>query len=215
VYEWAAFLVCQNPMNVRMCADMMLRGSTVHLYTSCLRGFSVAAAECFNEEDRPVLLNKIDMYYTSVEAFEKFVRGTAIALLARCAAVPAGRSQLEADEVYSPWAPLAQELGFARLVDVLEAAEPGAWKEMTQHAAVDEALFIESIRSSPIRQKSRRFAPRKTAPTETQGASVTWQGRYQRLLDLWFEELAIPVLDDLRRECVRPEHWYDISVPEA
>mmetsp|Transcript_16444 Transcript_16444/g.29871 ORF Transcript_16444/g.29871 Transcript_16444/m.29871 type:complete len:232 (+) Transcript_16444:2-697(+) len=204
VYEWAAFLVWHEPRNVRLSVDLMMRPGTIDLYVDSVRSFSVSGAECFNEADRPLLLKKIDAYYNSIEDFEKFVKGTAIALFARFAARPAGRSKNDADDLFMPWVNLAKELGFDRLQSNLLRAEPKLWKEMTRTGQ----LYISNgpddcATTHAVATFSRSLTPTSLLAAQTHGES--WQGRFLLALESWFEECIVPVLDELRHECVRPE----------
>mmetsp|Transcript_43679 Transcript_43679/g.103089 ORF Transcript_43679/g.103089 Transcript_43679/m.103089 type:complete len:689 (+) Transcript_43679:94-2160(+) len=241
VYEWAAFLVHKPPTSVRLCVDLMLRPETVHLYTKCVRNFSVSKAECFNEADRAIVQAKIAEYYNSTEAFEKFVKGTAIALFARVTARPAGRGRSDEEELFQPWQELAEELGYDDLQEALYMANPSRWKQMSKSHHLSAATVLDLHEGpsgltkgdkevkSERSVKSVRFGQSQVAhPSEgseandstmlgptrsTSKVGRSWQGRFIEAVDVWFDEAVVPVLDALRQECVKPEHWQSVHSP--
>ncbi|CAE8648573.1 unnamed protein product [Polarella glacialis] len=83
VYEWVCFLLVHDPMDIEICADPFIRDSTMPLYISCISNFKLESCQCFHEPDRAILLAKVDLYYKSRAAFERFLKFTSIALFAR------------------------------------------------------------------------------------------------------------------------------------
>ncbi|CAE7199785.1 unnamed protein product, partial [Symbiodinium pilosum] len=112
VYEWACFLLVHDPMNIEICADPFVRGSTLPLYLDAIGNFKLSSCQCYREEDRQILHDKVSTYYKSTELFEKFLKFTAIALFARCTAQ---RRSAKAVSALAPWQQLAERQGFPGL----------------------------------------------------------------------------------------------------
>ncbi|CAJ1388828.1 unnamed protein product [Effrenium voratum] len=117
VYEWVCFLLVHSPMDIEICADPFMRDSTMPLFLDAIGNFKLANCQCFREDDRPVLFNKVAEYYKSVEHFEVFLKFTAIALFARCTAQ---RRSGKATSALEPWRYLAERQGFTVLAKKLE-----------------------------------------------------------------------------------------------
>mmetsp|Transcript_27329 Transcript_27329/g.62999 ORF Transcript_27329/g.62999 Transcript_27329/m.62999 type:complete len:658 (-) Transcript_27329:106-2079(-) len=199
VYEWASFLVYHHPSSVRLTVDFTMRPDTVHLFIDSVKNFTVASAECHKPDDRPMLMKKIKDYYVSAKAFEKFVKCTAIALFARFAARPAGRSSGDAEELFWPWVHLAEEQGFSELVEALVVADPHRWKQLTKTTTIStDEIFDKEISTPAMRVKRSASASAEL--------DDSWQGRFIKALDVWFDEVVCPVLDRLQVECVHPQH---------
>ncbi|CAE8616709.1 unnamed protein product [Polarella glacialis] len=117
VYEWVCFLLVHDPMDIEICADPFIRDSTMPLYISCISNFKLESCQCFHEPDRAILLAKVDLYYKSRAAFERFLKFTSIALFARCAA---SRRSGKAAAALKPWSDLASGSGFSELTGKLQ-----------------------------------------------------------------------------------------------
>ncbi|CAK9001695.1 unnamed protein product [Durusdinium trenchii] len=114
VYEWVCFLLCHDPMDIEICADPFVRESTLPLFIEAIGNFKLDSCQCFREADRPILYNKVEQYYKSIDAFEKFLKFTAIALFVRCTAQ---RRSAKAVSALEPWRFLAEKQGFRTLAD--------------------------------------------------------------------------------------------------
>ena len=112
VYEWVCFLLVHDPVDIEICADPFVRESTLPLFIEAIGNFKLASCQCFREEDRPVLINKVSQYYKSVEGFEQFLKFTAIALFVRCTAQ---RRSAKCFSALEPWRHLAEKQGFRDL----------------------------------------------------------------------------------------------------
>mmetsp|Transcript_43189 Transcript_43189/g.101543 ORF Transcript_43189/g.101543 Transcript_43189/m.101543 type:complete len:652 (-) Transcript_43189:196-2151(-) len=210
VYEWASFLIFHHPSQVKLSVDLMMRPGTIDLYLNSIRYFSVANCQCVSEDDRPVLLSKIEKYYNSTHAFETFVRGTAIAQFARSAARPAGRSEDETAELFTPWVSLAKDLGFHDLYRALQRADPSGWKARTKSARSLAVLVEELAEESPIKGGHHHEDYDYDDVCYDALEQDSWQSRYITALDAWFLGDVVPELGKLRGKCVRPEFWQDI-----
>ncbi|CAL1165355.1 unnamed protein product [Cladocopium goreaui] len=114
VYEWVCFLLCHDPMDIEICADPFVRESTLPLFIDAIGNFKLSSCQCFREADRPILYNKVEKYYKSIDSFEKFLKFTAIALFVRCTAQ---RRSAKAVSALEPWRYLAERQGFSALAD--------------------------------------------------------------------------------------------------
>jgi len=123
VYEWACFLVFHDPCDLILSADAVYRASTEQRFLDAVRHFRVDSCQCSNDEDRAILARKIEDYYGDNEHFERFLKFTAIALVARSLVLRGARSQLGLGR----WVSLAAECGFHDLTDAIRAADPAAW----------------------------------------------------------------------------------------
>eukprot|EP00930_Biecheleria_cincta_P009514 TRINITY_DN11127_c0_g1_i1.p1 TRINITY_DN11127_c0_g1~~TRINITY_DN11127_c0_g1_i1.p1 ORF type:complete len:639 (-),score=134.47 TRINITY_DN11127_c0_g1_i1:76-1992(-) len=128
VYEWVVFLVHHKPSSITLCADAFLRSRTQPLLIASIKNFSLASCKCFVESDRAILSAKVDAYYVSHQAFEEFLKFTAIALVARDMA--AHRISL-GEAAIQPWSDLAVSCGFQELADRLACLgkELPQWKQ--------------------------------------------------------------------------------------
>lgn len=95
-------------------------------YLAAVRGVSVAKAECFAESDRPILEAKVGQYYHSAASFERYVKITAIALLAKDM-LEFATDEDDEKRWLLPWIDLARELNYHELVAALEQATPVKW----------------------------------------------------------------------------------------
>mmetsp|Transcript_85367 Transcript_85367/g.265373 ORF Transcript_85367/g.265373 Transcript_85367/m.265373 type:complete len:233 (-) Transcript_85367:430-1128(-) len=181
VYEWAAFLVYHDPQNVQVHVDAFMRPASRQLYLDSVANFSMAAAQCYDEEDRKYLKEKVAEYYVSEAAFEKFAKGTAVAVMAASGLRQASRGQVAYEQDYLPWVALARELGFQSIAEALDDADPLGWRQ--------EALANCGGMSA------------ETLGKEAKG----WQAVFNKDLDLFFKARLSPVLDKLKAECVLPQ----------
>mmetsp|Transcript_129054 Transcript_129054/g.252724 ORF Transcript_129054/g.252724 Transcript_129054/m.252724 type:complete len:374 (+) Transcript_129054:2-1123(+) len=191
VYEWAAFLVYHDPSNVRICVDNFLRTDTLQFFVESIENFEMSKAECYNDADRDVLKMKVAKYYNSEEDFNRFARGTAVAMIAATSVRRASRSAKAYEEQFMPWIHLAVKLGFHDLADELREARPLQWREGAREAAT-------------------------SAAAECGGRSrTTWQGIFGQTIERWFKHDLKPELEHLRRQCVRPEILEDMDRKRA
>jgi len=116
VYEWVCFLMFHDPDKITLCASGLIRRSTLPVLLEVLQTFSLSSCKCYNESDRQVFYHKVDRYYSSREAFESFLRFSAIALICKDLAC---RQTAYGAAVVKPWADLATTCGFGELASHL------------------------------------------------------------------------------------------------
>lgn len=152
VYEWACFLIKKSPSSILICVDPFLRCSTLPLFLASIKNFSLARCECHVESDRALLLEKVDQYYISTAAFERFLKFTAIALVARTVA----ETQLVADSsAVTPWIELASECCFVGLAGALQrlVKQSSKWRETKK-----------DLRLVDIKDRVKRFFRKEVNP---------------------------------------------------
>jgi hypothetical protein len=170
VYEWACFLVAHKPTDVHVGLKSFISVPTLPLFLAAVRGISVANAQCFAESDRATLVTKVDEYYVGAAAFERFVKVTAIALIARDMMEFA--TDASDEEVWvAPWTELAADLRFDALVCALGRATPCAWHHEQGYGTPGfwravEAWFEADVVPLLAAEKTRavRRSPRPAAP---------------------------------------------------
>jgi hypothetical protein len=187
VYEWAAFLVYHEADKVQVCVDAFLRPSSRHLFIDAVRHFSVKNSQCYNPSDRAILADKIEQNYNSEEDFERFAKGTAVAVLAVAAARRAGRSDTDYLTEFAPWKHLADEMGFEPLSNALSVADPVGWRRQALMSAhgVDHAGAVNDSIGKAAKQ---------------------WQKQFSLKTDAWFRGEVLPALRDLKHRSVRLHH---------
>jgi len=181
VYEWACVLKDKTPEMCFLQIESFMNEQTLPLYLDCIRFFSIKRAKCFLESDREILTKKIDSTYVSHKAFETLVKATAVALMARSMAFRAGRSRMLHNAFFTPWADLAQELGFAELAGALRTCNASEWREA---AAMHTICSIKNVeqKQEPMRGVSAK--------------------EYHHHINNWFNSSVSPLLGKIRRDSV-------------
>lgn len=217
---------------VQICVDAFLRPNTKALYINSIERFSVANAKCFVESDRAVLQAKVAEYYMSEEAFERFVKATAIGVIAQTVARKANRGSYETE--FAPWLQLAQRCGLDELEAALRRVDPSGWREQAMEEADARCRRAakegaggsgggETKERTGTEQKSEErgdffwqrrisFGPRShrtqvNSPDWQRciGASSRgWQEIFDAKVDVWFTAEVVPLLHAIKAECVRP-----------
>jgi len=187
VYEWAAFLVHCNPRHVLISIEAFMRPASRSLFLEAIAGISVKRCECHIEDDRRHLVAKVNEYYVSEAAFEGFAQSTAIALVFKALVPIVSRGEELAEAELRPWAELAERLGMRTLAAALRRARPVQWR----HEALQRA--------------GSKGPSGQTLGCEDGG----WRVHLSRLVDAWFEESVLPVLDEVKRKSLRFEAFVD------
>mmetsp|Transcript_32632 Transcript_32632/g.86100 ORF Transcript_32632/g.86100 Transcript_32632/m.86100 type:complete len:394 (+) Transcript_32632:773-1954(+) len=126
IYEWACFLISKDPRNIFIGSKYFMTPESQPKYLAAVRGISVAKAECFAESDRPILEAKVGQYYRDAASFERYVKITAVALLAKDM-LEFATDEDDEKRWLLPWVDLARELNFHELVAAIEQAKPVQW----------------------------------------------------------------------------------------
>eukprot|EP00808_Paulinella_micropora_P022414 g67598.t1 len=145
IYEWACFLRYLKPRHVFVGFWGFLANSAAHFYDphfAALRALSLESLQCTREEDRPILLRKVDedrpillrkveQFYVSPDAFVRLVRLSVIALIVRDLMLGIGKYNEDAFGIYiEPWLSLATELEFPELVGLVRGFNcPKKWEQ--------------------------------------------------------------------------------------
>lgn len=196
VYEWACFTMFHEPEDVVLCADAFLRPKSLPLFLKSIRNFSLDRCQCFHAPDREILRRKVDQYYTSVQAFETFVRFTAVAFFGRCMTHRAGRASAQ----LAPWADLAEEFGFAALARELRTADQSSkrWRREAYRSASgshwEEAAGGKKL---PNREPDQ--------PTAARASSSDVQALICEKSDAWFSRHIAPLVEVARNEAANPD----------
>lgn len=141
VYEWVCFLVYHQPSKIILCVDVFLRPSTLPLMINSIKNFSLKACKCVVESDREMLMKKVNSYYVSPEAFETFLKFSAIALIARNVAE---RQASLGAKAMQPWQNLAKACNFRALATKLQSlsANMRVWRSEAVNGALGMSLSL-------------------------------------------------------------------------
>lgn len=181
VYEWAAFLVRHPPQNVTICMSYFMRPASRDLYVESIRNLTIDNCKCAKENDRQILKSKVAEYYYSERAFENFARCSSIAMIARTLCREASRGRAAFEEEFKPFVRLAKELGLTDLATALDIAEPVAWRGEAQH-------LIQAAEASEAGEYWRH-----------------WQIRFLAMVEEWFMDEVVPILNRVKLASVRSE----------
>eukprot|EP00928_Gymnodinium_smaydae_P011893 TRINITY_DN14351_c1_g1_i1.p1 TRINITY_DN14351_c1_g1~~TRINITY_DN14351_c1_g1_i1.p1 ORF type:complete len:406 (-),score=64.59 TRINITY_DN14351_c1_g1_i1:186-1403(-) len=115
LYEFAAFLVLHSTANVYVGISVFLHcGAPIEAYIDSIKSISVANANCHVPSDRTFLLGLIEENYVSLDAFERYAKLAAVAVI--------GRNLMQDSSIHYPAiVNLAGELGFSDLQSHLAA----------------------------------------------------------------------------------------------
>jgi hypothetical protein len=194
--EWAAFLILHEPSQVSLVCEAFMHEGMRAAYVDQIEHFSVAHADCHDPADRSVLLEAVRCRYTSSGAFERYVRATAVALVAVEMARSGSHSSRQRTELFLPWVQLAERLGEAPLAATLSSPDILRWRI----EAVAEAAAASAAPSPP---RSRETSTRGI--TERRSQYSSWQTIFGARVLRWCEAEVYPCLDEIKRACVRPE----------
>lgn len=189
VYVWGfSDSLTVNPSRMASASEEVR--SIARATPDALRSFSVASAQCTFESDRKLLLKKVDDFYVSHAAFERFARLVGIVMASWSLILsPAVYFAERYRQQILPWLDLARDVGFAGLADALSAFDAvavyalhdsctppervPAYVEAAQSHFREIMKFVENERAVALKSPKSVSVAEVTSPTAVVAAVVT------------------------------------------